>query len=99
MGTLLVKGMSPKEASEMRQRVIKAMRSVWNCIGEDCFKNEMGGHDETVLLSRATVAELVLDADRTKDKDKEAFEFFQKLSPNAKKEIIIEAFPAKKYGY
>lgn len=92
----------PEMTAELRARVVQALRDSWNYIGDDCYVDDNGRHDESVVFSRQEVADMAADAGRMQEHGGLTWEEEQAyfMLPDAEREaIILEAFPSARYGY
>jgi len=85
---------------EMKKRITIMASKTWNAIGGDILTSlEEAGED--AILDQATVIEVVCDADHMMmyGQDKEAYEFWKRLSFEEKENAVAKAFPFKTYGW
>jgi hypothetical protein len=92
--------------SEQKKIIIQALQNSWEQIAPDCYVDDMGKHDESVVIPQTQVWELACDRlyndyDRNDEVATAAFQAWQKLGweSDEKKAVLKEAFPYKSYGY
>jgi hypothetical protein len=84
------------------ERIVQAARRTWDVIGGDCLVNEDGEMDESVILDRDTVCEVVADANHMHTNgglSKEDMKRFYALSWKESKVIMRKAFTHNTYGW
>lgn len=85
---------------EMQKRIVIMANKTWNAIGGDILTSlEEAGED--AVMDRATVIEVVCDADYMQmyGQDKQAYEFWKSLPFKDQEKVVAEAFPFKTYGW
>ena len=93
----------PGVSEELDKRAGMAANRTWDAIGGDCLVNDDGEYDESIVLKRSDVLELVRDANHmeTYGGDKEAARYFVWVSryhPAYYKKLIKKVFPFERYG-
>lgn len=88
-----------KVAHEKVKKMCDMLNHVWEVIGGDVLEARKFCNESTVL-TREEVMEIVLDADHIKTYgDKEAVILFDYLNKFERQEVLRLAFPYKTYSY
>lgn len=94
-----------QESTDLMKRSVQAMRLTWDRIAPDCLVDNNGRTDESKVLSREDVIELVLDSNRMEDDYVDDFEaacyaiWAKRFNESHYIEITREAFCSESYGY
>ena len=81
---------------DLQKRINKAANFTWQSIGDDILKVA-----EVDSISREDVVETVIDCDYLEryGDDKEAVEAFRALDIEEQHEMLVKAFPCRRYGW
>jgi hypothetical protein len=94
----------PGVSKELDDRAGIAANRTWDSIGYDCLVNDMGEPDESAVMSREDVLEIVRDANHmeTFGGDEEAARYFiwvSRFHPEHYKKVVKRFFPFERYGH
>jgi len=87
---------------QFAQKCADAAYRAWDYIAEDCFVDEYGNHDGSIIYTRKEVVEMATDANRmvtcgglTIEEERKFF----KLPKADQEKIMMKSFPSNIWGY
>jgi hypothetical protein len=94
----------PGVSEELDKRAGIAANRTWEAIGMDVLVNDEGKPDESAVMNREDVLEIVRDTNHmeTFGEDDEAAKYFvwvSRFHPEHYKKLIKRVFPFERYGY